>query len=196
MEIGVGAWNLLFKFSSSYAEDLYMIGVSNIGSDPLLSFPGQGISHTGRTSEDRGYPEGDVVLLNGEAEESAGIYTEEDILLGAREQPDGSDKSGRQMISELEARDREVRSHEQAHIALLGRYAIGGPSFNYQMGPDGRAYAVGGSVTVDLSTEATPEATAMKARIIGRAAMGGGESSNADRAVALAASRMGIQAVA
>jgi len=173
-----------------------MIGVSNIGSDPILSSLWPGIRQSGYSFEASGCRKDDTVSINGEAEETAGSYTKEDILLGGRGQLGELDESDRKMIAELEARDREVRAHEQAHAALLGRYAIGGPSYTFQRGPDGRAYAVGGSMTVDLSTEATPEATAMKARIIERAAMGGGDPSPADRSVALSAVRMGIQATA
>ena len=49
-----------------------------------------------------------------------------------------------QEVAELKSRDREVRSHEQAHLAAAGPYASGAPSFTYQEGPDGRRYAVGG----------------------------------------------------
>ena len=186
-----------------------MTGISNISSDPLLSsITPRGIATASRVA-------GRVDPLNGNAdsvsvgsvssvsEESSGVYSEREILAGKLQNgsdgtagANGLDDSERQMVQDLAARDREVRSHESAHAALLGRYAVGGPTYSFQVGPDGKAYAVGGSITADVGRESTPEATAAKARIIARAAMGGGASSGADRSVAAAANRMGIQAIA
>ena len=42
---------------------------------------------------------------------------------------------------------------------------------NYQIGPDGKPYAVGGSVQIDTSEGATPEETFDKAAQIEAAAM-------------------------
>jgi hypothetical protein len=49
-------------------------------------------------------------------------------------------------IEELRRRDREVHQHENAHKAAGGRYAIGGPTYEYRLGPDGRRYAISGEV--------------------------------------------------
>ena len=49
-----------------------------------------------------------------------------------------------QELSKLEKRDREVRAHEQAHIMAGGQYVRGGAHYEYQKGPDGQSYAVGG----------------------------------------------------
>lgn len=46
-------------------------------------------------------------------------------------------------LSELKARDREVRAHELAHQAAGAQYA-GSASHTYQRGPDGVQYAIGG----------------------------------------------------
>ncbi len=40
----------------------------------------------------------------------------------------------------LQARDHEVRAHEQAHLGAAGQYARGGANFTYQHGPDGKSY--------------------------------------------------------
>ncbi|RMD64917.1 MAG: hypothetical protein D6824_03380, partial [Planctomycetota bacterium] len=64
-----------------------------------------------------------------------------------------------QQLEELRARDAEVRAHEAAHLSAAGGLAKGGPSFETQVGPDGKAYAVGGEVSVDTSPGATPEET-------------------------------------
>ena len=47
-------------------------------------------------------------------------------------------------VAELERRDREVKAHEQAHKSAGGPYARGGARYEYETGPDGRQYAVGG----------------------------------------------------
>jgi hypothetical protein len=90
-------------------------------------------------------------------------------------------------IRKLKARDAEVRAHEQAHATTGGAYA-GAPSFEYQRGPDGRNYAVGGEVSIDVSAvPGDPEATIRKMEQVQRAALAPAEPSGADRAVAATA---------
>lgn len=101
----------------------------------------------------------------------------------------------RQAVDELRARDREVRAHEQAHKNVGGRYA-GAISYDYQRGPDGQQYAIGGSVPIDVSPEATPEATIAKMRVVIAAALAPAEPSPADRAVAATAQSQLTQASA
>lgn len=90
------------------------------------------------------------------------------------------------VVRQLKARDREVRAHEQAHKNVAGPYA-GAISYEYQQGPDGQQYAVGGSVPIDVSPEDTPEETITKMEIVIKAALAPAEPSAADRAVAAAA---------
>ena len=95
-----------------------------------------------------------------------------------------------QEIRELAARDREVRSHEQAHAAGGGKYA-GSPVYEFVRGPDGVSYAVGGEVSIDTSPiPGDPEATIAKAQQIRRAANAPAEPSPQDRRVAAEASLM------
>ncbi|QCU91181.1 hypothetical protein FE785_09325 [Thiomicrorhabdus sediminis] len=99
-----------------------------------------------------------------------------------------------QVVDQLKARDREVRAHEQAHMAAAGGYATG-MSFSYQTGPDGKKYAVGGEVGIDTSKVAgNPEATIQKAMVIQRAAMAPAEPSSQDYKVARQASVMMTEA--
>lgn len=91
----------------------------------------------------------------------------------------------------LQNRDREVRTHEQAHLAAAGSLAKGGPGFNYQRGSDGQRYAVGGEVQIDTSTvSGDPEATASKAQQVRHAALTPAQPSQQDRSVAVAATAM------
>lgn len=98
-------------------------------------------------------------------------------------------------VQELKKRDAEVRAHEQAHLAAAGSLAQGGASFDYQSGPDGNRYAVGGEVSIDTSKVAgDPAATIAKAQRIRRAALAPAEPSSTDRSVASQASSMEAQA--
>ena len=94
-------------------------------------------------------------------------------------------------LHQLQATDRRVRAHEQAHLVVAGPYATGGPSYDYEIGPDGQRYAVGGEVTLDTSPDpAGPEATVQKAKIIQAAAYAPVDPSNQDRMVAAQAAQM------
>jgi SprA-related family len=100
----------------------------------------------------------------------------------------------RQMVAELQLRDREVRAHEAAHKAAGGA-AVGGASYTYQQGPDGRQYAIGGEVPVDLSTGGgSPEAVIAKMEQVRAAALAPGDPSSQDHAVAAAADAIAAQA--
>jgi len=99
------------------------------------------------------------------------------------------------MVQQLAARDREVRSHEQAHLSAAGGLAHGGASFKFTQGPDGRHYATSGEVSIDVSPVANdPQATISKAQKITRAALAPANPSQADRAVASRANAMAIEA--
>lgn len=90
----------------------------------------------------------------------------------------------REQIKQLQARDREVRAHEQAHATAGGQYA-GAPEYEMEKGPDGRSYAVGGHVSISTSPIAgDPEATIAKMDVVKRAALAPVEPSGADRSVA------------
>ncbi|MEM8911399.1 MAG: putative metalloprotease CJM1_0395 family protein [Planctomycetota bacterium] len=98
-------------------------------------------------------------------------------------------------VDQLKQRDREVRTHEQAHKSAAGPYAVGGPTYEYQRGPDGRNYAVGGSVQIDTApVEGDPEATIRKMQVVRAAALAPAEPSSQDRKVAAAATRAQSQA--
>ena len=98
-------------------------------------------------------------------------------------------------IAELQRRDQEVRSHEQAHISAAGGLANGGASFSFQRGPDGKQYAVGGEVAIDTSpVSGNPDATIQKAQQIRAAALAPTNPSTQDRAVAASATALEAQA--
>jgi hypothetical protein len=94
-----------------------------------------------------------------------------------------SDSEMRQ-VRELERRDREVRDHEKAHASVGGPYA-GSPSYDYQRGPDGERYAVGGRVSIDYGpVRGDPEATIEKMKTVIAAALAPAEPSSKDLQIA------------
>jgi len=99
-------------------------------------------------------------------------------------------------LTELKARDREVRAHEQAHQAVGGQYA-GAISYTFQRGPDGAQYAVGGEVSIDVApVSGDPQATIEKMRVVRAAALAPAEPSGQDRAVAAEAMQIMLKAQA
>lgn len=97
-------------------------------------------------------------------------------------------------VKALQSRDQEVRAHEQAH-ASVGGSTTGAPSYSYQMGPDGKRYAVEGEVSVDLSTvRGDPVATITKMQKVYAAAMAPLQPSAQDIRVAYSASSKILEA--
>lgn len=102
----------------------------------------------------------------------------------------------RAVVETLRARDREVRNHEQAHKRVGGPYASN-PTYDYQVGPDGKQYAVGGQVKIDASAVPDdPAATIAKMEVVKAAALAPAEPSAADRQVAAAADATRQRAIA
>ena len=101
-----------------------------------------------------------------------------------------------EQIKELKARDTEVRIHEQAHATVGGQYA-GSPSYEYQRGPDGTNYAVGGEVQIDVAEiNGDPQATIEKMKTVRAAALAPEEPSGADRSIAADATQKLVAAQA
>lgn len=95
-----------------------------------------------------------------------------------------------QQVAELKSRDQEVRTHEMAHVMVGGSLVRKGASYQYQTGPDGQRYAVGGEVSIDSSAvSGDPSATITKMQQVKRAALAPAEPSSQDRAVAAAAAQ-------
>jgi hypothetical protein len=104
-------------------------------------------------------------------------------------------KNSEEMIGKLESRNREVLAHEAAHMAAGGAYIKGGASYTYQIGPDGKSYAIGGEVGIDMTPVAgNPRATINKMMAIQAAATSPDDPSGQDMSVASAAARIEAQA--
>jgi hypothetical protein len=99
-------------------------------------------------------------------------------------------KEQQQVVEKLKATDTAVRAHELAHIAVGGRYITSGASFQFQQGPDGKTYAVGGEVSIDASPVPNdPQATISKMETVREAALAPAQPSAQDRAVAAQATQ-------
>ena len=97
-------------------------------------------------------------------------------------------------VEQLKKRDREVRRHEQAHLRAAGSLAEGGAQFEFTRGPDGKLYAVSGSVSIDTSKEGDPEENLEKGQRIVRAAMAPADPSAEDLQVAAKGRRIQMEA--
>lgn len=99
----------------------------------------------------------------------------------------------RQLAAFVE-RDLEVRKHEQAHQMAGGEHA-GSPSYQFSHGPDGKRYATGGEVAIDIGAiPGDPAATLAKMQQVRAAALAPAEPSSQDLSVARAATAREAQA--
>jgi hypothetical protein len=97
-------------------------------------------------------------------------------------------------VDKLKKTDQDVKAHERAHMAAGSGLVMGGASYEYQRGPDGKMYAVGGEVKIDTSRENDPQATIRKMQKVRRAALAPAQPSGQDRSVAAQASQIEAEA--
>ncbi len=112
----------------------------------------------------------------------------------AEEAPRGGELSEEEQreLEALQRTDREVRAHEQAHVAAGARNA----TYEYQTGPDGRSYAVGGSAQIEINAPAgAPDEKAAQARKMRAAALAPADPSPKDLEVAAKATRIEMEAM-
>jgi hypothetical protein len=129
-----------------------------------------------------------------EVQQDPAVKTDSSTSTAAKKTGELSE-SDLKVLSELKQRDSQVRTHEAAHMAAAGGIASGGPSFEYQQGPDGIQYAIGGEVNIDTSpVPGDPAATLRKADTIRRAALAPADPSGPDMQVAASAAAMAAQA--
>ncbi len=99
-------------------------------------------------------------------------------------------------VQQMKKRDADVKAHERAHQAAGGQYT-GGANFTYELGPDGKRYAVSGEVAIDASAiSGDASATADKMRTIITAARAPANPSAQDMMVAQRAQQALMQAQA
>jgi len=132
------------------------------------------------------------VTISEEALKIMGLSQESKTGASTQSTSDQSTLSAEELkqVSDLKSRDREVRTHEMAHVMVGGSLVRKGASYQYQTGPDGQRYAVGGEVSIDSSAvSGDPSATIRKMEQVKRAAMAPANPSSQDRAVASSAAQ-------
>jgi hypothetical protein len=146
---------------------------------------------TGQAETGDAQPTGDKTEFSAEGLRKAGAKPS-----GQGETPPaGQDQKDTQALESLRQRDREVRAHEQAHVAAGGNLVRGAASFGYKAGPDGKLYAVSGEVSIDTSpVDGDPRATLRKMDQVRKAALAPAQPSGQDRAVASAAAGAQVNA--
>ncbi|HDT6075508.1 TPA: hypothetical protein QHC28_000035 [Aeromonas veronii bv. veronii] len=157
---------------------------SEVGSQKEKSKAGQASSNqSSQNSRETGQP-APTTLPDNRFVEATG----ED---GQRKQQDPKQQEQQQrqeqQVQDLVERDKEVRTHEQAHQSAGGEYASS-PTYQFTQGPDGKRYATGGEVQIDTSVvPGDPAATIAKMQQIRSAALAPAEPSAQDLAVARSA---------
>ncbi|HHQ4609001.1 TPA: putative metalloprotease CJM1_0395 family protein [Aeromonas veronii] len=160
------------------------VAESEVGSQKDKSKAGQASSNqTSQNSRETGQP-APTTLPDNRFVEATG----ED---GQRKQQDPKQQEQQQrqeqQVQDLVERDKEVRTHEQAHQSAGGEYASS-PTYQFTQGPDGKRYATGGEVQIDTSVvPGDPAATIAKMQQIRSAALAPAEPSAQDLAVARSA---------
>ncbi|MDL2314319.1 hypothetical protein LJC36_05000 [Desulfovibrio sp. OttesenSCG-928-C14] len=122
-------------------------------------------------------------LVRAEGESGAGLPGRADEMSSGEED----------QLRRLKERDAKVRAHEAAHVMAAGGQA-GSPTYTYQTGPDGRRYAVGGSVNISMLSTGDAEFDERQARRAGRAALAAGDPSPQDLRTAATAAARAMQA--
>ena len=180
--------------TSAYSDQAFSGLAATLRSEPSRPVPAAGVvdGTDGAAVEDR-------VTLSADGRARSRGASSDDRSGEDTQHPRAQDKANkssseqlspdeRQTVRKLQKRDAEVKQHEAAHLAAAGQYAAGGPSYTYQTGPDGRRYAIGGEVPIDVSEEKNPEQTIQKMRIVRQAALAPAHPSGADHAIAATAS--------
>jgi len=123
-------------------------------------------------------------LDNANKKEAQSNFFKEDIVdISNKDKYDSNDYQ--RVLEKFKSSDSDVRAHEQAHAASG---ATTTPiSYKYQVGPDGKMYAVGGEVRLDTSIPKDPEAAAFKLSQIQKASSAPNDMSGADAHIAIQA---------
>jgi len=116
------------------------------------------------------------------------------VLVAKKQNRDDPESNEQKAIERLKNRDKEVRTHESSHSNNPELIKIGSAQFDYTIGPDGKAYATGGKVTLATGIARTPEDALAKAEALKKASMAPGEPSSQDFQALSAAQSMEYEA--
>ena len=111
-------------------------------------------------------------------------FLKEDVVaISGEEKYDKNDYQ--RVLEKFKNSDSNIRTHEQAHAA---NGATTTPiSYKYQMGPDGKMYAIGGEVRLDTSIPKDPKEASFKLSQIQRASNAPSDMSGADAHISIQA---------
>lgn len=139
----------------------------------------------------------DQGISDKDAKEDGSIESsEENLTEAAPKRADGTPMAPEevQYLEQLKQTDRDVRQHEMAHQIAGGAYT-GGASYEYEVGPDGKRYAVAGEVPIDYGpVPGDPQATIEKMQTVIAAAMAPADPSPKDHQVAAQARQYLLEA--
>ena len=167
-----------------------LASLSSVGQLYQLARPFEGDRAGGKTASDeapgaalplaaRARAVADQVQISPQARQAA----------GRTDGPGGTSPPDDPEVQDLRRRDQSVRAHEAAHKAAAGQYG-GSITYTYETGPDGKRYAVSGSVDIDVSpVPGDPQATIRKMETVMRAAQAPDDPSPQDRRVAARAAQ-------
>lgn len=165
---------------SSWQASRVLLGQKSADSAKRTGEPLQGLSADSAQSAD-----------SQDAEEAQGSPKDEASSLPGEEELSAEDRRKAAALAKI---DQEVHTHEQAHLAAAGSYALGGAQYEYATGPDGDRYAVAGHVNMDTGRENSPDATLRKAMTVQKAALAPASPSASDRQIAAAMAQMAQEA--
>ncbi len=175
-------------FAGNSRSDLFATGVVRSAKAPVAN------NSTGDSLGSSG-GRGSVAVPQGATTADAGVKAYQQaaqkmVAAAGGEAAATTDPKVAAQLARLKAADTAVRAHEAAHVAAGGSYVRGGASFTYEVGPDGKQYAVAGEVGIDISAvPGDPQATILKMITVRAAALAPADPSSTDRAVAAAASQ-------
>lgn len=121
-------------------------------------------------------------LAKAEQEKAIDSVSKKDYIEQSSQATNYDEKDFARVLAKFKQSDAQVRTHEQIHASI--GHTTTPISYTYQQGPDGKMYAVGGSVRFDTSIPTDPKAAAFKLDQIQKAASGVADASGADNTIA------------
>lgn len=121
-------------------------------------------------------------LNKAEEEEKVENISKKDYIEQSSQATNYDERDFQRVLEKFKKTDANIRTHEQIHASI--GHTTSPISYNYQQGPDGKMYAVGGHVRLDTSIPDDPKAAAFKLDQINRAVTAVSDSSGADNAIA------------
>jgi hypothetical protein len=121
------------------------------------------------------------------------VYEKDERYSKKETSPNELSDAQKKALEKFEQRDAEVKAHELAHQTNSGGLA-GAASYTYQQGPDGKMYAIGGSVPITFKSGSTPQESIKNAKAIASATTSPDAPSSRDFSLLSSAKMMQLKA--